>query len=368
VTSSFHLGTIRGIRIGINWSLLVIFALIAWTLADGIFPRENPGLSQSTYVGMAVIAATLFFASILAHELGHAFVAQHEGMEIQGITLWLFGGVARFRGEFPSAGAEGRIAVAGPVVTAVIGGACVGIAQLDLPDPVDGVAAWLCYINLLLLAFNLLPALPLDGGRILRSILWKVRGNFAWATVISAWTGQGIGVLVAAAGIALIVIFGAFSGAWLAFMGWFLYTAAGDERRTAGRLELFGDRNVAELMVSDPITVPGGATVGELADAMTPAFRHSTYPVVDGERPVGLLPFARIVEAPREQWEGKLIREFALPLTSIPTFRPDQPAIEAVTQLAQSRLGRGLVIDGERLVGLLAREDLLRVLHAAARR
>jgi Zn-dependent protease len=368
VTSSFHLGTIRGIRIGINWSLLVIFALIAWTLADGIFPRENPGLSQAVYAGMAVIAATLFFASILAHELGHAFVAQHEGMEIQGITLWLFGGVARFRGEFPSAGAELRIAVAGPAVTAVIGGACVGLAQLGLPDAVDGVAAWLGYINLLLLAFNLLPALPLDGGRILRSLLWKARGNYTWATLLAARTGQVIGVLVAAGGIALIVLLGAFSGAWLAFMGWFLYTAAGDEYRAAGRLELFGDRRVAELMVPDPITVPGGATLGELADAMTPALSHSTYPVVEGERVIGLLPFARITEAPREQWEGKLIRDFALPLGSVPTFRPDQPAIDVAPSLAQSRLGRGLVLDGERLVGLLTREDLVRVLNAAAQR
>ena len=363
MTSSFHLGTIRGIRIGINWSLLVIFVLIAWTLADGVFPSQNPGLGNTVYVAMAVIAATLFFLSILAHELGHAFVAQHEGMEIEGITLWLFGGVARFRGEFPSAGAELRIAVAGPIVTAIIGGACVGIAQAGLPDAIDGVAAWLGYINLLLLVFNLLPALPLDGGRILRSILWKARANYTWATLISATTGQAIGILVAIAGIALIVAFGAFSGAWLAFIGWFLFTAAGEERRAVGRLELFGDRRVADVMIPDPITVPGDATVGQLADAMTPELRHSTYPVVEGERPIGLLPFARLVEAPRSQWESRLIRDFALPLGSVPTFAPDQPAIDAALQLARSRVGRGLVVEGDRLVGLVAREDLLRYLN-----
>ena len=121
-------------------------------------------------------------------------------------------------------------------------------------------------------------------------------------------------------------------------------------------------------MVADPITVPGGATVGDLADAMLPELRHSAYPVVDAARVVGLLPFARIVEAPREQWEGKLIREFALPLGSVPTFKPDQPAVEAAAQLAQGGLGRGLVLDGERLVGLITREDLLRVLQEAARR
>jgi Zn-dependent protease len=365
VTSSFHLGSIRGIRIGINWSLLVIFAVIVWTLSQGIFPEQNPGLANGTYVGMAAAAAVLFFASILAHELGHAFVAQREGMQIEGITLWLFGGVARFRGEFPSAGAELRIAVAGPLVSLLIGLASVGIAWAGLPDAIDGVASWLGYINLLLLVFNLLPALPLDGGRILRAILWHARKDFVWATRLAARAGQVFGVLMIGGGLALVVWVGAFSGAWLAFIGWFLLTAAGDERRAADRFLVFGDRTVGDLMVRDPIVVPGDVTVERLVDAMTPELEHATYPVVDDGRAVGLLQLARLVEAPRAQWEGKHVRDFALPLASVTVLRPETPLGEAAAVLGNGTVGRALVLDGERLVGLLSITDIVRSMRSA---
>jgi Zn-dependent protease/CBS domain-containing protein len=364
MNASFQLGRIRGISIGINWSLLLIFALIAWTLADGVFPRQNPGLGSGTYIGMAIVAATLFFASILAHELGHAFVAQHEGMEIQGITLWLFGGVARFRGEFQSAKSEFWIAIAGPAVSLVIGLAAVGIARLGLPPAIDGVASWLGYINLLLLVFNLLPALPLDGGRIFRSILWHAKKDFVWATRVAARTGQLIGALIVAAGIVLIVLEGAFGGAWLAVVGWFVLTAAGDERRAADRKQLFGDLRVGELMVRDPITVPPDATVEQLVDAMTAEIEHAAYPVVEGERAVGLFPLARILQAPKEQWAGRRVRDFALPLASVPVLRAETPLAEATGRLSEGGLGRGLVLDGDRLVGLLTLSDVASGLRA----
>src|SRR5688572_13214307 len=163
MTSSIMLGRIRGIEIGFNWSLLVVFALIVWSLASGVFPSQNDGLSDGTYLAMAIAAAILFFVSILLHELGHALQAQREGMEIDGITLWLFGGVARFKGMFPSAGAELRIAIAGPAVSLALGFLFVAVAGfMSLPEAVDGVCAWLGFTNLALLVFNLLPALPLD--------------------------------------------------------------------------------------------------------------------------------------------------------------------------------------------------------------
>jgi Zn-dependent protease len=191
---SFQLGRIAGVRIGLNWSWLVVFALIVWTLAANIFPHHNPGLGDGAYLAMAIAAALLFFASLLLHELGHALLARREGMEIEGITLWLFGGVAKFKGMFPSAGAEFRIAIAGPLVSLALGALFVLIAWVSaLPDEIDGVAAWLGYINLLLLALNLLPALPLDGGRVLRSALWQARSDVAWATHVAAMTGRAFG-------------------------------------------------------------------------------------------------------------------------------------------------------------------------------
>lgn len=177
---SLTLGRIAGIRFGVNWSWAIVFALIVWTLATGIFPSTNPGHGQGTYIAMAIVAALLFFTSLLMHEFGHALEAKREGVEIEGITLWLFGGVAKFKGMFPSAGAEFRIAIAGPLVSLALGLLfALGAWAVSTREAVDSVAAWLGYINLTLLVFNMLPALPLDGGRVLRSAPGTCAGAFA---------------------------------------------------------------------------------------------------------------------------------------------------------------------------------------------
>ena len=229
---TFQLGSIAGIRISANWSWLIVFALITWSLASAVFPSQNPGFSDGEYIVMAVAAALLFFASLLLHELGHALQARREGVEIEGINLWLFGGVAQFKGSFPSAGAEFRIAIAGPLVSLALGVFFVLVAVFaGLPNAIDGVVAWLGYTNLILLAFNLLPALPLDGGRVLRSALWHFRGDLQWATSVASGIGRGFGFLLIALGLFMFIFEGAFSGAWLAFVGWFLLQAATAEAR-----------------------------------------------------------------------------------------------------------------------------------------
>lgn len=183
MNQGFQIARIAGIRISIHWSWIVVFVLITWTLAGSIFPDQNPGLSDGTYLAMGLAASVVFFACLLLHELGHALQARREGVEIEGISLWLFGGVTQFKGQFPSALAELRIAIAGPLVSLVLGLAFVVAAWgLGLPQEVDGPAAWLGFINLFLLAFNMIPALPLDGGRVLRSLLWYRRGDLGEAT------------------------------------------------------------------------------------------------------------------------------------------------------------------------------------------
>ena len=260
MTSSITLGRIAGIRIGIHWSWLVVFGLITWSLATAVFPDQNPGLGDSTYVVMALVAAVLFFTSLLLHELGHAFQARREGMEIDGITLWLFGGVAQFRGMFPTAGAEFRIAIAGPLVSLVLGAGFVGIAvAIAGVEEVDGIAAWLGYINLALLVFNLLPALPLDGGRVLRSALWAARGDFSWATRVAATIGRAFGALFIAGGLALFFWESGTSGLWLAFLGWFLFGAASEEARYAQVHRAFAGLRVRDLMIPAPTTIAAGS-------------------------------------------------------------------------------------------------------------
>jgi Zn-dependent protease len=252
MSEGFAVGRIAGIRIGIHWSWLVVFVLITWTLADSVFPNQNPGLSDSSYLAMAVVAAALFFTSLLLHELGHALQARREGVEIDGITLWLFGGVARFKGMFPSAGAEFRIAIAGPLVSLAIGVLFVLAAWLlDLPRAVDGVAAWLGFINLFLLLFNMIPALPLDGGRVLRSALWARSRDLAAATRTAGGIARGFAYLLIAGGLAELVFLGSFGGVWLAFLGWFLLRATAGEVRALAAGQALGGVRVADLMVRE---------------------------------------------------------------------------------------------------------------------
>ena len=369
VTDSFRLGRIRGIDIGFNWSLLVIAALITWSLAAAVFPNQNPGLADGTYLAMALVAAVLFFASILLHELGHALQAQRDGMEIDGITLWLFGGVARFKGMFPSAGAEFRIAIAGPVVSLLLGVLFVGIAVvLDGPQAVEGVAAWLGYINLALLVFNLLPALPLDGGRVLRSALWQSRGDFGWATRVAASIGRGFGFLFIFGGLALFILHGAFSGAWLAFIGWFLLGAASAENRYLIARQALDGLRVRDLMVEDPVTVDPGLTLARFVDDTAWRHRFTTYPVVDGGRIVGLLPFSEVAKVPRAEWDARVVGECYRPKADVLVVDAERPVVEILAELGEPGAGRALVCDEDRLVGLLSVTDVMRALQIGQRR
>jgi Zn-dependent protease len=368
VNASFRLGRIAGIEIGLHWSWLVVFALIVWSLTTTIFPDQNPRLGDGTYLTMAVVAAALFFTSILLHELGHAVQARRDGMEIDGITLWLFGGVAQFKGAFPSAGAEFRIAIAGPLVSLALGLAFVGGAVLVTGvEEVDGVLAWLGYINLALLVFNLLPALPLDGGRILRSALWAARDDFRSATRIAAAIGRGFGFLFIFLGLLMAFWTSTTSGLWLAFIGWFLLGAASAEARYAEVRNALGGRRVSDLMVRDPITVSPGQTIGDLMDEVIWTHRYTTYPVIEGGRAVGLLPFRCVAQVPRAEWDVRTVRDCMLPLSDVPTVEPSTALEDALGELGDG-VGRALVLDDGRLVGLLSISDVARALEAGAPR
>jgi Zn-dependent protease/CBS domain-containing protein len=366
--SSLTLGRIAGIRIGVHWSWLVVFALLVWTLSNGIFDETNPDLSSGTRVTIAVIAAVLFFVSVLLHELGHALQARREKIEIEGITLWLFGGVATLRGGFQSAGAEFRIAVAGPIVSLALGILFVALALVGLPEAVDAVVAWLGYVNLSLLVFNLVPAVPLDGGRILHAALWQVRRDFGWATRIGAAFGRGFGYLLIGAGIAMFVFAGSFSGAWLVFLGWFLLAAATSEARFYAAREALAGLRVRDLMSRDPVTVDAGASLGRIVDAVIGPRRYTTYPVVDDGRVVGLLPFRCVAQVPRTEWDARTVRDCMLDLDEVPILDADDDAIDALEKVSGSEVNRALVLDGNRLLGLLSITDLGRALEAAPRR
>jgi len=356
---SIRLGRIFGIPFGISWSWLLVFGLITWTLGSGVFPSENPGLSRMTYYVMAVVASLLFFGSLLLHELGHALVAKREGMQIEGITLWLFGGIARFSGAFPSAGAELRIAAAGPLVTLVVGGIFVAAEiWLPLPNAMDGVVAWLGYINLLLLVFNLIPALPLDGGRILRAIMWRLKGDYVWATVRATLFARAFALLMIGGGVVLFIFQGAFAGIWFAAIGWFLYTSSTLELRYLAVSDALEGLRARNVMTRDPVTLEPDAQLGEALDSLTVSERHSGYPVVESGRPLGFLSLGTLAGAPRPEWQSHRVREFMLPLGEVPTLGPEEEAANAVELLQGTPLRRALVVEDGQLAGVLTLADL----------
>ena len=363
MNGNLTIGRFGGVELRLNWSLLAVVALIVWSLSDGVFPSQNPGLSHNTYLGMAVVASLLFLASIALHELGHSWVARREGIEVDSITLWLFGGVSQLNGRFKSPGVEFRVAVSGPLVSIGLGVLFVLIALAGAPSEVDGVAAWLGYINLLLAAFNLLPAAPLDGGRVLHAILWRAKGDFAWATRVASEVGQGFAYLFIALGLAMFIFEGSFSGAWLAFIGWFLLQGARAEARYVATEQALGGLRVRDLIVRHPVTVDADSTIGRFMDDVAWSHRFTTYPVLEGDRPVGLLAFASVAAVPRSDWDSRRVRDTMFPLDDIPLLTEDELAVDALQELSAPTGNRGLVVDDGHLAGLLSITDIARALE-----
>ncbi len=365
-----RIARIAGIDVEAHWSWLFIVALIVWSLAAAVFPHSNPGLANGTYAAMGVVAALLLFVSLGLHELGHALVARREGMEIEGITLWLMGGVARFGGgRFPSARAELRIAIAGPLVSLVIGGVLLAVALLTpLPAAIDGVVFWLGYVNLLLLVFNMLPALPLDGGRVLRSILWARRGDLTDATRTAVVVSRGFGRAMIGGGLVL-ALFGFLGGLWFALIGWFLLTAAAQEELAAPE-GLLGRLRVADVTIRELDVVPEGTTLERFLEDDVVRTRHTVYPVVTPtaeRRIVGLISFRDAQRVPRAQRSQHLVTEAMVPLERVRTLDADALLVEQLGTLLHSPLRRALVREDGKIVGMLSPTDALRVVDVLKR-
>lgn len=288
--ASFRLGRVAGVPVGVNWSVLVIFALIWWGLSASQFPRSYPDRPVILYVLSGLVAAVVFFLGLLAHEVSHAIVAKNNGLEVGGITLWLFGGVAELRGEAKSPGAELRIAGIGPLVSLIIGvvfGAfAIILAQVGYRGLLLGVLAWLAGINILLAVFNVLPAAPLDGGRLLRAGVWRWTGDRTKASVVAARAGWVLGALLIVVGLWQFIAGRGFGGLWLALIGWFLIGAAGMEERQARMGSALQGVRVADVMTPQPQTASGDMTVADFVDHYLFAYRHSALPLTeDGAGP-----------------------------------------------------------------------------------
>lgn len=362
--ASFVLGRIAGVEIGVNWSWLIVVWLVLWSLGSVVFPEEVPGLSDGAYAAMALAAAALFFSSLLLHELGHAVVARREGMEIAGITLWVFGGVARFTGMFPSARAELRIALAGPAVSLVLGAVFLALAEL-MPEPaaVNGVISWLGRINLILLAFNMLPALPLDGGRVLRALIWRSTGDLTRATRTAGALGRAFGHGLVALGLLTLLLAGAPGGLWLVVIGLFLTAAATAETSLATMRSALAGLQVRDAMAREPVCVPADLTLAQFVEGPFADSRHAAYPVLRDGQAVGLLAFGDLKRVPPAQWEHTHAEDLARASGEVPAFSSEDELADATMELADTQLGRALVLHDGRLEGLLSMTDVSRLLE-----
>jgi Zn-dependent protease/CBS domain-containing protein len=361
--ASVGLGRVAGVEIGVNWSWIVVVVLVVWSLGAVVFPEEVPGLSDAAYVTMAIVAALLFFTSLLLHELGHAVAARREGMEIEGITLWLFGGVARFTGMFPSGGAELRIALAGPAVSLFLGLALLGTASaIALPDAVDGVITWLGRINLILLAFNMLPALPLDGGRVLRALLWIRSGDFMRATRTAGALGRAFGNGLIFLGV-LVLLGGGPGGLWLIVIGFFIAAAAQAEVSFATMRTALRGLTVSDAMVPEPESVSADLTLAAFVSGPFARSRHAAYPVIADGTPVGLVSYRDVARVPPATWEQVRTADVVRAGDPQVALAPGDDLAEALMQLSETPLQRALVLREDRLAGLLSITDVSRLLE-----
>jgi len=369
MNENLSLGRIAGIHVGLNWSLLVIGALIAWSLATGILPSAAPGQTSGAYWTAGVVSAFVYLASLLAHELAHSIVAMRRGVRVEGITLWLFGGVSRFSSETSSPGAQALITFVGPLTSLLLGVvfllASVAAGGGAHPGLVHATLAWLGYINILLGVFNLLPAFPLDGGRILQSLIWLRTGNRLRATNIAARIGMAFAFLLIAYGLVTVFVAGSvFGGIWSVFLGWFLLSAARAEQSGALMRQALSGISVAEVMTPNPVEAPDDISVEEALHGYVLASRHSTFPTHDGSgRLSGLLTLAALKNVEPNARATTLIKEITCPLDKVSTIRPADPAANLLNVSDGCSEGRTLVVENGRLVGIVSPSDISRLLQ-----
>jgi Zn-dependent protease len=364
VTPSIRLGRLFGIEIGANWSLVFIFALVTWTLATNVLSVDVPGQGFAAYWLAAAAGAVLFYVCLLAHEMSHALVARRSGVKVAGITLWLFGGVSRLEGEPKSAGSEAAIAIVGPLTSFVIALIAVGLA-IVIPGNglIPDLLSWLAIVNVALGLFNLVPAFPLDGGRLLSSFFWWRSGSRRRGVHNAVRIGRVFAFLMIAGGVLELFTGAVVSGIWIAFIGWFLLSAGGSEEAGANIKALLRSVPVSAAMTSPVVVVPDWLTVAQFLESFAPQHNFTTYPVHEPSgRLTGVVRLSELVRVPQAERDHKRLADCAQPISDVPVARPSDDLGALVERLGSALERRVLVFDQGQLVGIVAPIDLARVL------
>lgn len=362
--NNIPIGTIHGIKIRINWSWIIIFVLVMWSLAAGYFPDHFKGWSTAEYWLVSAAAALLLFLSVMVHELSHSFVAQARGIPVDSITLYIFGGVSNITKEPTSAGEEFAVAFAGPLSSIVIGlifGAL--YAAVGSPDWLHAMFGYLGGINIVLALFNLIPAFPLDGGRVFRSIVWAMTHDMQRATRLSAVVGNVFAYLFIFVGVWLALTIDLIGGIWLAFIGWFLHNAATASYSHAVQTAAFRNVSAQDVMTSDPPTVGPETNLANVVHDFLLHQSQRAIPVVSNEHLLGLLTITDVRHFPSLEWGAILAQQAMTPVDRLDTVMPRTDLAEALDLMTRHGHNQLPVVEDGRLVGLVTRANILHYLQ-----
>lgn len=359
----FRIFTLFGFQVWIDASWLLVAALIAWTLAAGVFPQTLPGLEAPSYWWMAVVATIGLLGSIVFHETSHALVARRYGIEIRGITLFVFGGVAQMAAEPESARAEFLMALAGPVASGVLSGiffVLYGlVGSFAGPRTLVTVLWYLGLLNSMLAIFNLVPAFPLDGGRMLRAALWGWRKDIGWATRIAASLGDSFGILLIVFGVIGVLRGNVIGGVWQVLIGMFLRVAAGAGYRQTMAQRLLADISVSEVMTPDPIAVSPDLPVSRFVEEYLYRYHHREFPVTRDDMLLGNVGTKQVAALDRRRWPLTPVAAIAVACAPADTIAPQAAAVDAIQQMANAGRSRLMVVRDGRLLGILSHRDLV---------
>jgi Zn-dependent protease/CBS domain-containing protein len=362
---SFRIFRIAGIDINIHISWLIILVFLTFSLATGWFPIMYPGSSVVTYYLLGLIASILLFVSVLLHELAHSFVARSRGLHVRNIVLFIFGGVSNIEQEPQTPGVEFSMAFVGPLVSLLIGAVCYGLLLLvrGTHSLIVPVLTYLALMNVILGIFNLLPGFPLDGGRVLRSIIWKATGNFQTATNITTFVGQVFAYLIILWGIFLFFAGNAFNGLIIIFTGWFLLTSAQSARSQSALDTAFSGVTVNQIMNTNVMTVPANISLQKLVDEyFLPRGLRSAF-VMQGDQLAGLITLSDVRHVPRDQWPQTPVGFAMIPLERLHTITPQQNVKDVLPLMTGQDVNQLAVVQDGQLVGVLTREGILRSLE-----
>ncbi len=365
--TNFRLFKIFGIPLEINVSWFIIFGLVSWSLVSFYFPAHYPSFSVATHWVMGLVAALLLFVSVILHELGHSIVAKTHGVPIKRITLFLFGGVSQLAREAADPLTEIKIAIAGPAVSYALMMVFFAlyhvVSRSAGPEGVAPVLRYLAYVNGILGTFNLIPGFPLDGGRLLRAILWKVSGNLRKATHIASRVGSIIGIIFIVLGI-LLVLRGAFIGGfWLVLIGFFLRQAAGASYFQVVIDSTLKGVTVGDIMTPDVVTVPEGLSIQSLVDDYFFKYHFDCFPVSDEGALRGLITVSDLKDLPKARWRETRVGEIMQPDSPRIRAGVDEEASQVLRRTLRDRYGKLPVVSGDRIVGIITRRDIMEALR-----